>query len=176
MKTTKNLITIGTLLVTISSATFAANNRPSEIKRDFYVGETVIDHNLEHKVAEALSAQMPNSDITVISSHRKILLAGEVATIADKNMAEKVVKNISSVRHLWDQLTINPSLDKVNDDSRSDYLIPVSFTGLPTTKKDLKIFDFTLLVAEKVASVFHWQYKVILNGLTKLTELAIWLT
>ncbi|HLX52886.1 MAG TPA: BON domain-containing protein [Aquella sp.] len=72
-------------------------------------GAAVSDQNLEHKVNNVLSAQVPNGSFTIASYYKYILLTGQVPTMKDKSKAEFAVRNTAGVREVWNYLTVEPN-------------------------------------------------------------------
>jgi osmotically-inducible protein OsmY len=83
-------------------------------------GAAFTDQNLERKVNNVLSAQVPNGNFTVASYYKYILLTGQVPNKADRDKAERAVSNTADVKAVWSYLTIEPneSAKAVSNDAR----------------------------------------------------------
>ncbi len=83
-------------------------------------GAAFTDQNLERKVNNVLSAQVPNGSFTIASYYKYILLTGQVPTKADKDRAENAVSNTAGVKAVWSYLIIEPneSTKAISNDAR----------------------------------------------------------
>lgn len=80
---------------------------------------TFSDQDLEHKVNNALSAEVPSGSFTVASQYAHILLAGQVPTKADKKKAERAAKDTAGVKGVWNYLTVeaNENAEAISKDA-----------------------------------------------------------
>lgn len=85
------------------------------------VGAQTEDQAIELKARSQLNTDVPRSRISVTSYNRKVLLTGQAASEADKQMAERVVAALSNVRGVHNELVVTGQ------------------TGLSTTASDLSI-------------------------------------
>jgi osmotically-inducible protein OsmY len=74
-------------------------------------GAAFSDQNLERKVNNVLSAQVPKGNFTTASYYKHILLTGQVPTKEDKSKAEFAVKNTAGVKGIWNYLTVEANED-----------------------------------------------------------------
>lgn len=74
-------------------------------------GAAFTDQNLERKVNNVLSAQVPKGSFTTASYYKYILLTGQVPTKADKDKAELAAKNTAGVKSIWNYLTVEANED-----------------------------------------------------------------
>ncbi|MCC2626192.1 MAG: hemolysin [Burkholderiales bacterium] len=83
-------------------------------------GAAFSDQNLERKVNNVLSAQVPSGKFTVASYYKHILLTGQVPNKEAKERAVLAVRNTAEVKGVWDYLTVEPneSAKAVSNDAR----------------------------------------------------------
>ncbi|HMT03097.1 MAG TPA: BON domain-containing protein, partial [Burkholderiales bacterium] len=85
-------------------------------------------------VNTVLNKQIPDGSFTIASYAQEILLAGQVATLKDKDKAEIAVKNTAGVKKVWNYLTIKTP-ETVVDISNDAYLTSAAKTRLIAQKQ-----------------------------------------
>lgn len=111
-------------------------------------GNVVSDQNLERKVNNVLSAQVPSGSFTVASYRNEVLLAGQVPTAADKDKAFLAAKNTAGVKNVFDYITIrkNETFSQISNDT---YLTSLAKSRLITQKK-VNANNIKVVTCEKV--------------------------
>ena len=70
------------------------------------VGAQTEDQALEMRARSQLSADVPNSKVSVTSYNRKVLLTGQAASENDKQLAERIVSALPNVRGVHNELQV----------------------------------------------------------------------
>lgn len=97
--------------------------------------KTVIsDQNLEHNINTVLDKQVPDGSFTIASYNHQVLLAGQVASITEKNRAKIAVQNTNGVKNIWNYLTIG-KIETLTDITNDTYLTSLAKTRLVAQKQ-----------------------------------------
>lgn len=149
------MISISALLITTSCTTavvagaVAAGGTGAATATDSRGGGTVFDdQNLEHKINQVLSAQIPKGSFTVASYNQEVLLAGQVPSNAAKKRAQLAVSNTEGVRKVWNYLTVGHN-EGTGAISKDAYLTSSAKSRL-IAQKDVNTNNIKVVTSNKV--------------------------
>ncbi|MCX8515000.1 MAG: BON domain-containing protein [Burkholderiales bacterium] len=92
--------------------------------------KTVIaDQDLEHKVNNVLSAQVPNGSFTIASYDSQVLVAGQVANENDYDKINQAVNNTNGVKKFWNYVSVSPK-ETIGAVSKDTYITSIAKTRL----------------------------------------------
>jgi osmotically-inducible protein OsmY len=83
------------------------------------VGTVAEDKGIELKASSRVGERVPNGHINYNSFNRLVLLSGEVATAAEREEAERIVRGVENVRGVYNELQVagNSALTSRTNDS-----------------------------------------------------------
>ena len=121
------------------------------------------DKNIEHLAASAIkeNQQLKNTHISTSAMNHKVLMYGETSTPQQRTIAYRLISSIPKVKHVYNQVTINPNQSII--DSSNDSWI--------TSKVKMSLFKAKQLHSSQVKVITENGVVYLLGILTKQQQL-----